>query len=124
MIPAWVREIRIQGAWGGEAPHIYNLTLSCAGEGDTGGEVEKMKRQELDILLKEYETCHKEGHSSSVSYWTIFGIFLSVITVISAYIIKNILDANNDILNSNSNERWIIFGLSLFALLIIFFLFL
>jgi hypothetical protein len=76
------------------------------------------------ILLVEYKACQDEAHYYGTTCWTIIGIFLSFITAVVALIIKNILETNDGLLNSDANERWVIFGLSLLAITIIFFLFL
>ena len=76
-----------------------------------------------EVLLKEYEACKNEAHYHGTTYWAIVGIFLSFATAIGAFFIKNVLE-NKTLLESNSNERWVIFGISLLALFIIKFLFL
>ena len=76
-----------------------------------------------EASLTEYQACKNEAHYHGTTYWAIVGIFLSFTTAIGAFFIKNILE-NKTLLESNSNERWVIFGISLLALFIIFFLFL
>lgn len=75
--------------------------------------------KQREILLIEYQACQNESHYYGTTYWTIVGIFLSFITAIAAFIVKNVLETDNALLDSNSNERWVIMGLSLLAIAII-----
>jgi hypothetical protein len=88
---------------------------------DSENEAQKqLTKEEKEALLAEYQLCQREAHYNGSTYWTIVGIYLSFTTAIAAWIIKNVIDSQGSILDSGG--RWLIFGLSLLAIFIIFFL--
>jgi len=44
-------------------------------------------RDRIDILLKEYEICQKEGDGSARNFWTLFGFFISISTAVIGAVI-------------------------------------